>query len=349
MALPFNTLSRFVIAFLPRSKCLLILRLQSQSTLILESKKIKYSTVSTSSPSIFHEVMGPDAMISGFEWWNSSQLFHSPLWPSSKGSSVLLHFLPLECYHLHYLRLLILLLIESWFQLVLHPAWHFTWCALQQLPSPLVLKSSWSGLLCETNSPLKVYYTKVLFTLNIWLADHFFNPRTPRTSIQGLRTQGEVQVPDVFIVLVRSPTTCCLHLCPDHSALRQCVDGHVGCTCGSKHQLVSKTSGWGQGCLPSHCMVKTYMSKCQCARCCLELIFKHHSVSTDRSFSLKIIPEKHWLEPPHSELVLYLIFRKSRRGGAPNSHRDGPPGSKTGMDRAFRNAAALPLPLLSSS
>ena len=40
--------------------------------------------------------------------------------------------------------------IEPWFQLVIHPAWHFTWCTLQQLPSPLVLKSSWSGLFCES-------------------------------------------------------------------------------------------------------------------------------------------------------------------------------------------------------
>lgn len=77
--------------------------------------------------------------------------------------------------------------------------------------------------------------------------------------------------------------------------------------------LVSKTVGLGQGCLPSHCMVKTYVSRCQCAHCCLELISKHHSGSKDRSFSLKIIPEKHWLEPPHSELMLYLIFR-NRQG-----------------------------------
>ena len=55
-----NTLSRFVIAILPRSKCLLILWLQSPSALILEPKKMKSDTVS---PSIHHEVMGPDAMI----------------------------------------------------------------------------------------------------------------------------------------------------------------------------------------------------------------------------------------------------------------------------------------------
>ena len=63
MALLFNMLSRFVIAFLPRSKCLLISWLQLQSTVILEPKKIKSVTVYTVSPSICHEVMGPDAMI----------------------------------------------------------------------------------------------------------------------------------------------------------------------------------------------------------------------------------------------------------------------------------------------
>ena len=57
------TLSRFGIAFLPRSKCLLILWLQSSSAVILEPKKIKSVTVSTFSLSICHEVMEPDDMI----------------------------------------------------------------------------------------------------------------------------------------------------------------------------------------------------------------------------------------------------------------------------------------------
>ena len=56
-------LSRFVIAFLPKSKCLLILWLQSPSAVILEPKKGKSVTVSIVYPSICHEVMGPDAMI----------------------------------------------------------------------------------------------------------------------------------------------------------------------------------------------------------------------------------------------------------------------------------------------
>ena len=63
MSLLFNMLSRLVIAFLPRSKCLLISWLQLPSAVILEPKKIKSVTVSTVSPSMCHEVMGPDAMI----------------------------------------------------------------------------------------------------------------------------------------------------------------------------------------------------------------------------------------------------------------------------------------------
>ena len=63
MSLLFNMLSRLAITFLPRSKCLLISQLQSPSAVILEPIKIKSDTVSTVSPSISHEVMGPDAMI----------------------------------------------------------------------------------------------------------------------------------------------------------------------------------------------------------------------------------------------------------------------------------------------
>ena len=68
MSLLLNMLSRLVIAFLPRSKRLLISWLQLLSTVILEPKKIKFVTVSIVSPSICHEVMGLDAMISVFEY-----------------------------------------------------------------------------------------------------------------------------------------------------------------------------------------------------------------------------------------------------------------------------------------
>ena len=63
MSLLFNMLSMLVTAFLPKSKHLLILWLQSPSAIILEPKKIKSATVSIVSPSIYHKVMGLDAMI----------------------------------------------------------------------------------------------------------------------------------------------------------------------------------------------------------------------------------------------------------------------------------------------
>ena len=65
-SLLFNTLSRFIIAFLPRSKCLLILWLQSPSAEILEPMKIKSVTVSIVTSSICYEVMGLDAMNAEF-------------------------------------------------------------------------------------------------------------------------------------------------------------------------------------------------------------------------------------------------------------------------------------------
>ena len=60
MSLLFNTLSRFFITFLPKSKCLLIWWLQSPSAVTLELKKMISETVSTFSPSICHEVTGPE-------------------------------------------------------------------------------------------------------------------------------------------------------------------------------------------------------------------------------------------------------------------------------------------------
>ena len=92
MSLLLNMLSRLVITFLPRSKHLLISWLQSPSAVILEPLKIKSDTVSTVSPSICHEVMGPWSSFS--ECWAVSQLSHSPLSISSRGFLVLLHFLP---------------------------------------------------------------------------------------------------------------------------------------------------------------------------------------------------------------------------------------------------------------
>ena len=75
MSLLFNMLSKLVITFLPRSKFLLISRLQSPSSVILEPSKIKSTTVSTVFPSICHELMGPDAMIL-WQLWN----YDYPYW-----------------------------------------------------------------------------------------------------------------------------------------------------------------------------------------------------------------------------------------------------------------------------
>ena len=100
MSLLFNMLSRLVIAFLPRSKRLLISWLRSPSAVILEPPQIKSLTVSIVSPSISREVMGLDAVILVFWMFQFyfnffllyfmnvsvlSQLFHSPLSLSSKG------------------------------------------------------------------------------------------------------------------------------------------------------------------------------------------------------------------------------------------------------------------------
>ena len=159
----------------------------------LGPKKIKSIIISIVSPSICHEVMGPDAMILVFECWKwkwgslscvwlfaaprtirsmefsrpqhccgypflssgdrlnprdraqvsriagrfltswvTSQLFHSPLSFSSRGSLVFLHFLPQGWCHLcmwcyWYFS------IQSWFQLVFHPGQHFTWCTLHRI------------------------------------------------------------------------------------------------------------------------------------------------------------------------------------------------------------------------
>ena len=94
MSLLFNMLSRLVITFLPRSKCLLISWLQSLSAVILEPRKIKSVTVFTVSLSICHEVMGPDAMILVFWMLSFKPNFYSPLSLSSRGSLILLYFLP---------------------------------------------------------------------------------------------------------------------------------------------------------------------------------------------------------------------------------------------------------------
>ena len=103
-------MSRFVIAFLPRSKLLLISWLQSSSVVTLEPKKIKFVTVSTFSTSVCHEVIGLVAMILIFWMLSFKPAFSLSLSHISRGSLVPLHFLPEGWFHLVYLRLLIFLL-----------------------------------------------------------------------------------------------------------------------------------------------------------------------------------------------------------------------------------------------
>ena len=129
MSLLFNMLFRFVTAFLPRSEHLLISWLQSPSAVILEPKKIKSITASIVSPSICHEVMGPDAMI--FVFWMlsfkpafsvSSFTFINRLFSSSLLSAI--RVVSSTYWGYWYFSW------QSWFQLVLHPTQHFAWCTL---------------------------------------------------------------------------------------------------------------------------------------------------------------------------------------------------------------------------
>ena len=131
MSLLFNTLSRFVIAFPPGSKRLLIPWLQSLSAVILEPKKIKSVTVFSFSPSIYHEVMGPDAMI--LILWMlsfkpafslSSLTLIKRLFSSSSLSAI-------RVVSSAYLRLLIFLLAIL-FQHVIYPVRHFPRCTLHR-------------------------------------------------------------------------------------------------------------------------------------------------------------------------------------------------------------------------
>ena len=94
MSLLFNMLSRLVITFLPRSKHLLIAWLQSPPAVILEPRKIKSDTAFTASPSISHEVMGPDAMILVFWMLSFKPTFSLSSLTFTKRLLGPFHFLP---------------------------------------------------------------------------------------------------------------------------------------------------------------------------------------------------------------------------------------------------------------
>ena len=129
MSLLFNMLSRLVIAFLPRSKCLLISWLQSPSALILEPKKIKSVTVSIVSPSICLEVMGPDAIILLFWMLSFKPTFSFSSFTFSKRLLSFYSHSAISMVSSAYLRFWYFSQ-QPWLQLMLHPAWHFTWCTL---------------------------------------------------------------------------------------------------------------------------------------------------------------------------------------------------------------------------
>ena len=127
MSLLFTMLPRVLIAFLPRSKSLLISWLQSPSAVILEPKKIKFLTVSIISPSICHEVMGLDAMNQFSECWVLPTFSASYFTLIKRLYSSLLSAIRVVSYA--YLRLLIFLLT------ILIPACAsssptFRWCTL---------------------------------------------------------------------------------------------------------------------------------------------------------------------------------------------------------------------------
>ena len=110
MSLIFNMLSRLVIAFLPRSKHLLISWLQSPSAVLLEPPKIKSLTVSIVSPSICHEVMGLDAMILVFWMLSFKPAFSLPSFTFIKRLFSSSSLSAIRVVSLAYLRLLISLL-----------------------------------------------------------------------------------------------------------------------------------------------------------------------------------------------------------------------------------------------
>ena len=122
----FSMLSRFVIAFLPRSKHFLISWLQSPSTVIFEPKKIKHVTVSTFYPSICHEGMGLDVMALVFWMLSFKSAFSLSSFTLIKKFLVPLQILLLEWLSATYLKLSIFLLA------ILIPAQHFAWYTLHR-------------------------------------------------------------------------------------------------------------------------------------------------------------------------------------------------------------------------
>ena len=126
MSLLFNILSRLVITFLPRSKHLLISWLHSPCVVILEPRKVKSTTVS---PSICHEVMGQDDMILAFWMLSFKPTFSLSSFTFSKSLFSSYSLSAIGWCHLHIWGYWYFC-CQSWFQLVLPSAQHFSWCTL---------------------------------------------------------------------------------------------------------------------------------------------------------------------------------------------------------------------------
>ena len=138
MSLLFNMLSSLIIAFLARSKSLLISWLQWPSTVFLEPPKIKSVTIYIVSPSSCHEVVGPNAMILVFWMLSFKPTFSLSSFTFIRGSLVPLHFLPQGWCHLLTWGYWYFFW-KSWFQLVPHPA-----CASSSLAFPMLYSAdSW--------------------------------------------------------------------------------------------------------------------------------------------------------------------------------------------------------------
>ena len=131
MSLLFNTLSRFVVVFLPRSKTSFINNFMAAVSVCSDfgAQENKVCHCFHFSYSICHEVMGPDAMILPFlmlSFRSAFLLFSFTFIKRIFSSSCCL---PLEWYHLH-IWTCWYFPQKSWFQLVIHPAWHFAWYIL---------------------------------------------------------------------------------------------------------------------------------------------------------------------------------------------------------------------------
>ena len=131
MSLLFNMLSRFVVAFLPRSKCLLISWLQSPSAEILEPKKMKSVTVSIVSPSICQEVMGPDAVILVFWILSFKTVFSLSFFTLIKRLFSSFSLSAIRVVSSAYLRYCYFSQ-QSWFHLMFLPIQRFSWCTLHR-------------------------------------------------------------------------------------------------------------------------------------------------------------------------------------------------------------------------